>query len=290
MDTEQAQNLETNNNTGDINEIKAPENPQMMDMIINLPNLANQPDISNSDIILAIFEICTYNKRYNYECSNNTKAFWDRVVQEGILKNIFKNFKSETLKKYWKIMRQSGDNEKFIEIVRQNEKLINNPLYKLLPIINGISTYMTSPNDDNQSFEEYFLSVNTPKEKKVVPKEENHNTQKDKKAKDKKEEQEESEKENMEPELLEIELILDKLMKLTKCTREEAYKALCGCTGNLKNAYLYLMNNEKYDKYFFTRTDDYIIKYLKTKHYYTNLVNLKGQDYVDQREKFLKKK
>ena len=163
MDTEQAQNLETNNNVGDINEIKAPENPQMMDMIIDLPNLANQPDISNSDIILAIFEICTFNKRYNYECSNNTKAFWDRVVQEGILKNIFKNFKSETLKKYWKIMRQSGDNEKFIEIVRQNEKLINNPLYKLLPIINGISTYMTSLNDDNQSFEEYFLSVNTQK-------------------------------------------------------------------------------------------------------------------------------
>ena len=83
-----------------------------------------------------------------------------------------------------------------MEIVRQNEKFINNPLYKLLPIINGISQYITSPPDEKQTFEEYFLSTNTPKEKKPVSKEENHSEKKEKKVKEEKERKEE-EKENV---------------------------------------------------------------------------------------------
>jgi hypothetical protein len=292
MDTEQAQNLETNNNTNNTIDIRNQEaNPENEEAIMDLPKLAVKSDITNSDIILAIFEICTFNKKYNYECSNNTKSFWDRVVQEGILKNIFKNFKSETLRKYWKIIRQTGNNAKFMEIVRQNETFINNPFFKLLPIINGISAYISSPPEDKKTFQEYFLSVNIPKEKKVVPKEENNaeKEKKEKKLKEKKEEQEESEKEFVEPKLLEMNNTLDILMKLTKCTREEAFSALLGCTGNIKNAYLYLMDNDKYEKYFFYHTDDYVIKHLKNKHYYTTLLNKKGEDNVNEREKFIKK-
>ena len=61
MDTEQVQNLDTNNITS---EIKNQENQQNVDMIIDLPKLSLQSDITNSDIILAIFEICTFNKKY----------------------------------------------------------------------------------------------------------------------------------------------------------------------------------------------------------------------------------
>jgi hypothetical protein len=287
MEPEQEKNLETNNNSSDS---KPKENKTNVDLIMDLPKLSMQTNITNSDIILAIFEICTFNKKYNYECSNNTKAFWDRVVKEGILKKIFKNFKSETLRKYWKIIRQTQNNEKFMEIVRQNEKFINNPLYKLLPIINGISQYITSPPDEKQTFEEYFLSTNTPKEKKPVSKEENHSERKEKKVKEKKEEQEESEKEDVEPFILEVENTIDNLMKLTKCTREEVLRALYGCTGNIKHSYLFLMDNQKYEKYFFYHTDDYIIKNLKNKHYYTTLIQKKGEDLVKEREKFIKKK
>ena len=90
MDPEQEKNLETNNNSSDS---KPKENKTNVDLIMDLPKLSMQTNITNSDIILAIFEICTFNKKYNYECSNNTKAFWDRVVKEGILKKIFKNTK-----------------------------------------------------------------------------------------------------------------------------------------------------------------------------------------------------
>ena len=35
---------------------------------------------------------------------------------------------------------------------------------------------------------------------------------------------------------------------------------------------------------------DYIIKNLKNKHYYTTLIQKKGEDLVKEREKFIKKK
>ena len=82
---------------------------------------------------------------------------------------------------------------------------------------------------------------------------------------------------------------INKLMKITNRSREEVFRALQGCTGNIKYAYLYLMDSTKYEKYFFYQTDDYIIKNLKNKHYYLQLLNTKGEDYVKEREKFLKK-
>ena len=118
------------------------------DIIIDLNELSNCDKINNSDIILAILEICTYNKRYNYECSNNTKSFWDRVVKEEVLKKIFKNFKPETLRKYWKIIREAGDSNKYIEIVKSSTKVINSPKLKLLQIINCISSFIKSGEDD----------------------------------------------------------------------------------------------------------------------------------------------
>ena len=89
---------------------------------------------------------------------------------------------------------------------------------------------------------------------------------------------------------MELEDTIEKLMKLTNSTRENAYRALHGCTGNIKNAYLYLLDSKKYEKYFFASTDDYIIKNLKNKNFYLNLLNKKGEDAVKERERFLKKK
>jgi hypothetical protein len=258
--------VEDKKNEPDNNNESNQQNPPV-EAIIDLPKLAAQSEIQNSDIILAIFEICTFNKKYNYECSNNTKAFWERVVGEEVLKKIFRNFKSETLRKYWKIIRLSGNNEKFIEIVKHNEKFINNPVFKLLPIINGISSYIqTSP--DKQTFEEYFTSINSKDKRPISHKDDNAEKKNDsprpkllKINKKVIEDKEESEKEEVEPKNLQIDEIVNKLMKITKYSREEVLKALYGTSGNIKYAYLYLMDNEKYEKYYFTDTDDYIINY-----------------------------
>ena len=298
------------------------QNSSIKDGIIDLMKLSTQHEIKNSDIILAIIEICTFNKKYNYDCSNNTKAFWDRVVEEGILKKIFKNFKGETLRKYWKIIRNAGNNEKFVEAVRKNEKFINNPVFKLMPLINAIAYYIQT---DEKNFEDFFTEFNAKTKKSSVPKVDKAEKE-EKKEKcpinllgnkrpepDNNNENDEiqihigqniNNKDNnltlkepnvakieQEPEkdqkMIEFDETVNKMMTISKLSREEVLVALYGTSFNLKNAYLYMKDNEKYDKYFFLGTDDYVIKNLSDKGYFVDLKNIKGEELMKERQKFL---
>ena len=298
------------------------QNSSIKDGIIDLMKLSTQHEIKNSDIILAIIEICTFNKKYNYDCSNNTKAFWDRVVEEGILKKIFKNFKGETLRKYWKIIRNAGNNEKFVEAVRKNEKFINNPVFKLMPLVNAIAYYIQT---DEKNFEDFFTEFNAKTKKSSVPKVDK--TEKEEKKEkcpinllgnkrpepDNNNENDEiqihigkniNNKDNnltwkepnvakieQEPEkdqkMIEFDETVNKMMTISKLSREEVLVALYGTSFNLKNAYLYMKDNEKYDKYFFLGTDDYVIKNLSDKGYFVDLKNIKGEELMKERQKFL---
>ena len=294
--------------------------PPIKDLIIDLPKLSTQSEIRNSDIILAILEICTFNKKYNYDCSNNTKAFWDRVVEEGILKKIFKNFKSETLRKYWKIIRNAGNTEKFVEAVRKNEKFINNPVFKLLPLINALAYYIQT---DEKDFEEFFGVFNAKNKKNFSPKvekEENNEKKSDnnllgnKRAEPdndknyeiivhKEEQNGENKKSKIElkqpilarsddeqendKRMLDFDDIVNRMMKISKLSREEVLVALYGTSYNIKNAFLYLKDNEKYDKYFFQATDDLVIEKMMDKKYFKDLADDKGMELIEERKKFL---
>ena len=294
--------------------------PPIKDLIIDLPKLSMQSEIRNSDIILAILEICTFNKKYNYDCSNNTKAFWDRVVEEGILKKIFKNFKSETLRKYWKIIRNAGNTEKFVEAVRKNEKFINNPVFKLLPLINALAYYIQT---DEKDFEEFFGVFNAKNKKNFSPKvEKEENNEKklennllgNKRAEPdndknyeiivhKEEQNGENKKSKIElkqpilarsddeqendKRMLDFDDIVNRMMKISKLSREEVLVALYGTSYNIKNAFLYLKDNEKYDKYFFQATDDLVIEKMMDKKYFKDLVDDKGMELIEERKKFL---
>ena len=294
--------------------------PSIKDLIIDLPKLSMQSEIRHSEIILAILEICTFNKKYNYDCSNNTKAFWDRVVQEGILKKIFKNFKSETLRKYWKIIRNAGNTEKFVEAVRKNEKFINNPVFKLLPLINALAYYIQT---DEKDFEEFFGVFNAKNKKNFSPKvEKEENVEKksdnnlignkraepdddknyeiivhkdEKNGENKKSKLElkqpilarsDDEQEN-EQRMLDFDDIVNRMMRISKLSREEVLIALYGTSYNIKNAFLYLKDNEKYDKYFFQGTDYLIIEKMKDKKYFKELADDKGMELIEERKKFL---
>ena len=282
---------------------------QIQEAIIDLPKLSTQSEIQNSDIILSILEICTYNKKYNYDCSNNTKAFWDRVVDEDILKKIFKNFKSETLRKYWKIIRMAGNNTKFIETVKNNEKFINNPVFKLLPIINAIASFVQT---DEKNFKNYFVSFNSKDKKGLNNKEEkseniNINLIGNKRNQEKSLsppnippkklriewknndnlQKEEEKKEENDPKMKQLDELVNKLMEKTKFSREVVVDALYGTSNNIENAYKYLQDKDKYDKFYFVETDDYIIKNMRDRGYYIDLINDKGEELVKEREKFL---
>ena len=313
--------MEQNNSSQSAKDTPA-QSSSIKDGIIDLMKLSTQHEIKNSDIILAIIEICTFNKKYNYDCSNNTKAFWDRVVEEGILKKIFKNFKGETLRKYWKIIRNAGNNEKFVEAVRKNEKFINNPVFKLMPLVNAIAYYIQT---DEKNFEDFFTEFNAKTKKSSVPKvdkaekeekkekcpinllgnkrpEPNNNNENDeiqihigkninnkdnnltlKEPNVAKIEQEPEKDQKM----IEFDETVNKMMTISKLSREEVLVALYGTSFNLKNAYLYMKDNEKYDKYFFLGTDDYVIKNLSDKGYFVDLKNIKGEELMKERQKFL---
>ena len=309
--------MESKNQEQAANSTTASTSP-IKDIIIDLPKLSMQSEIKNSDIILAILEICTFNKKYNYDCSNNTKAFWDRVVQEEILKKIFKNFKSETLRKYWKIIRNAGNTEKFVEAVRKNEKFINNPVFKLLPLINAIAYYIQT---EETNFEEFFSVFNSKNKKNFSPKVEKEESKEKntdnnllgnkRQEPDKNNIEEEilnnggentnkkmelkqpilikndDEEKEIEKRMMDFDDIVNRMMKISKLSREEVLIALYGTSYNIKNAFLYLKNNEKYDKYFFLGTDDLVIEKMRDKKYYKDLVDDKGIELVKEREKFL---
>ena len=310
--------MESKNQEQAANSTTASTSP-IKDFIIDLPKLSMQSEIKNSDIILAILEICTFNKKYNYDCSNNTKAFWDRVVQEEILKKIFKNFKSETLRKYWKIIRNAGNTEKFVEAVRKNEKFINNPVFKLLPLINAIAYYIQT---EETNFEEFFSVFNSKNKKNFSPKVEKEESKEKntdnnllgnkRQEPDKNNIEEEilnnnggnnnnkkmelkqpilikndDEEKEIEKRMMDFDDVVNRMMKISKLSREEVLIALYGTSYNIKNAFLYLKNNEKYDKYFFLGTDDLVIEKMRDKKYYKDLVDDKGIELVKEREKFL---
>ena len=94
-------------------------------------------------------------------------------------------------------------------------------------------------------------------------------------------------KEYVDQKVSKLDELVNKLMEISKFSREEVVDALYGTSNNIENAYKYLKDNEKYEKYYFVQTDDYIIKNLRNKGYYIDLINEKGEELVKEREKFL---
>ena len=290
--------------------------------IIELSTLKDKNTLTNSDYILVIMEICINSRKYHLNYSNTTKNFWDEVMTKEELGKLLRLFKSETLRKYWRIIRELHCIDKVIKIVKEHTELINNPSYKLLPIINHISSFIHSKEENFENFLkniDKFKSNNpTPvksKEKMKSIKTENNNSNNllSKKRKpttsiqppkaekkgngenleedimilDEKIREKESLK-KIEDEGLELEEIINVFHEhFNNKQKEEIYNALYKTSANLKNAFLFLNNPEKYENLTFVGTDDYIIQNLKGKQYYEQLVASKGKSLVDEREKFL---
>ena len=87
--------------------------------------------------------------------------------------------------------------------------------------------------------------------------------------------------------MLDFDDIVNRMMKISKLSREEVLVALYGTSYNIKNAFLYLKDNEKYDKYFFQATDDLVIEKMMDKKYFKDLVDDKGMELIEERKKFL---
>ena len=270
--------------------------------IIDISSLVNKENLKNSDYILVIIEICQNARKYKLGFSNTSKNFWDEVMEKEEIGKILRLFKAETIRKYWRVIREAKATEKIIEIVKENSDIINNPSFKLLPIINHIVSFINSKED---SFEEFLKkSEKKPKsikqQKREKPNEQflSHkrkadtnidNIEEDIKILDKKiKQKEEQEKKQNEDTTLLLEEIIEVFHKqFENKTKEDIYQALYKTSCNIKNAYLFLLDPEKYENLAFIGTDDYIIQNLKGKQYYEQLVASKGKELISEREQFL---
>lgn len=270
--------------------------------IIDISSLVNKENLKNSDYILVIIEICQNARKYKLGFSNTSKNFWDKVMEKEEIGKILRLFKAETIRKYWRVIREAKATEKIIEIVKENSDIINNPSFKLLPIINHIVSFINSKED---SFEEFLKkSEKKPKsitqQKREKPNEQflSHkrkadtnidNIEEDIKILDKKiKQKEEQEKKQNEDTTLPLEEIIEVFHKqFENKTKEDIYQALYKTSCNIKNAYLFLLDPEKYENLAFIGTDDYIIQNLKGKQYYEQLVASKGKELISEREQFL---
>ena len=270
--------------------------------IIDISSLVNKESLKNSDYILVIIEICQNARKYKLGFSNTSKNFWDEVMEKEEIGKILRLFKAETIRKYWRVIREAKATEKIIEIVKENSDIINNPSFKLLPIINHIVSFINSKED---SFEEFLKkSEKKPKsitqQKREKPNEQflSHkrkadtnidNIEEDIKILDKKiKQKEEQEKKQNEDTTLPLEEIIEVFHKqFENKTKEDIYQALYKTSCNIKNAYLFLLDPEKYENLAFIGTDDYIIQNLKGKQYYEQLVASKGKELISEREQFL---
>ena len=270
----------------------------MTDKLIDIEQLNKKDSLNNSEMLLVIIQICLNPAKYKLSNSTTTKSFWDAVMKKEEFKKLLKIFKSETLRKYWRILREINDMDQLIKIIKDNKEVINNPCFKLLPVINILLTYIKEKKYNEYSLEDYFKSINESNIKKIQNNKKQLNKNNNNLIGNKKQREQTPKKENeKKPKIQELikdeqdsyffEIILTLHNFFPKKKFDDVKNALYKTSGNIQNAYLYLTNEDKYENLAFVGTDDYIIKNLRDKPYYKQLIESKGEESVKEREKFL---
>jgi hypothetical protein len=104
------------------NVIKTPQN----NLFINPYEVNNQEFVLNGDLILCILELCINSNDYGFKYKSKSRAFWEEIFKRDNLKNIFVNFKPDTLKKYWSILSDVKEYKRVVDIVNQYKEIIDN--------------------------------------------------------------------------------------------------------------------------------------------------------------------
>lgn len=271
----------------------------MGEEVIDLTSIEKKENISNSEYILAIMEICLNGSKYGLTHEHSTKEFWKEVDANERLNSILKKFKTETLRKYWRTIRDINDYDNVIKVIKDNASCIDKPFYKLLPLIKAIESCVRKAKGKN--FEKYLAPIKSNSvPAKSKPINSNEKFLNKKRKKDEIEEDIEAiqtikiKKENIinSESKQEKDITLDDIIKIfmnefKEHTKEEIYQILYKTSCNVKKAYLNLSNPDKYDYMLFENTDDYILQNLRNKPYYKQLIESKGEENVKEREEFL---
>lgn len=264
--------------------------------IININTLKTKDNLTNSDYILLLTELCTNARRYKVNFPHTSKHFWKEIKSHHMLKRILKVFTAETLRKYWRIIRDVSLNNKcFVSFITQHEHTINNPSMKLLPILHAVSAYMTIYKDtlnNNVVPKEQFNTFIAMKRKcdDVDTTNDTLLTKKRTNTCNNNVDDGNSSSSNSSNSALSCnnDVVNMFINNFPKKTKHEILTALYSTSYNVPYTYLYLLSPDKYTKYAFNHLDDYTILNLKDQPQYTELIHLKGINLINERERFLK--
>ena len=143
------------------------ENNNNNNQIIQTPKNVNNLNIPNSELILIMLEVCLNSSQYGIDKDNSSKAFWAEIGKLDLLKPITTKFKPETLRKYWRTIREAKKFRKIITETRRYRNELDNPNLKFLSSIKIICEYVTNASHKKI---EYFLNKHLPpvKVKKIT--------------------------------------------------------------------------------------------------------------------------
>ena len=234
----------------------------------NDTNNANNINIPNSDLILIMLEICLNSSQFGLEKDNSSRAFWEEVGKIELLKPITSKFKPETLRKYWRTIREAKKFKKIIAETKKYKNELDNNNLKLLSSIRVICEYVSSASKRKI---DYFLNKHIVKPANKTKKI-NVN--------------------DMSP----TEQISDVINTFISCFPKKKEKdiidALLRTSFDIENTFLVLKDKENLNFLSFSEKDDEIVK----RNYedkddnneeYLELINIKGLEDVIRRKEFL---
>ena len=132
---------------------------------INLKAIFEKNDRTMCDILLAMCELGKNPQNYKYVGSSKTDDFWDAVKTEENIGPLFKNYKANTLKKYWYFVTCVEDIDVYIDTVLKYSWLFDLSKLKLETIVKSVTFYLTGI---IPSLEEYVFSKATLKLKTII--------------------------------------------------------------------------------------------------------------------------
>ena len=243
-------NLETNNNNANI----------------QTPKNVNNINIPNSELILIMLEVCLNSSQYGIDKDNSSRAFWEEIGKLDLLKPITTKFKPETLRKYWRTIREAKKFRKIITETRRYRNELDNPNLKLLSSIKIICEYVTNASHKKI---EYFLNKHLPpvKVKKITA-------------------------EEMTPEQQISDILSTFKACFPKKKEKEILDILYMTSFDIENTFLVLKDKENLSFLLFTEKDDEIVtksweEKNESSDEYQDVINIKGLEEVLRGKEFL---
>lgn len=112
------------------------------DPLIDIDEISKKSrDLKNSEILLFIFEIATNSAAYGLTHSNKSRLYWDKLKDQPQFSKILDIFKTETLRKYWRLLSEISSIQTTIELIKKKREIINQTSLKPLTIISFLKDY-----------------------------------------------------------------------------------------------------------------------------------------------------